>query len=120
MNRASLWQNPKRLSCIRPRRTAEMLLRRWLRNIRDHCAGEGPYFATVRKIAEGFQEIYRNGMQKIYLPTVLFEELRRQEIIRSDMYYEAGQSYYAPASGLRLFNEAMRLGTPNAYEAEKD
>jgi hypothetical protein len=82
--------------------------------------GNGPYFTIDRKIAEGFQETYCNGMQEIYLPKTLFEEFIGRGIIRLDLYYRAGQSYHVPASGLRLFNEAIKLGTPNVYNPQKD
>ena len=78
----------------------------------------GPYFTTVRTIAQGFQEIYRNGMQKLYLPKAIFEELLEQGIIGPDLYYKPGR-YHVPASALRQFNEAIRLGTQNFHEPEK-
>jgi hypothetical protein len=120
MSRTNLCQNPKILSCIRPPQNGRIASQEVVDGFDpEQYPGEGPYFATVRKIAEGYQETYGNGMQKIFLPRVLFEELLRQGIIRPDMCYEAGQCYHVPASGLRLFNEAMKLGTPNVYEPEK-
>jgi hypothetical protein len=79
--------------------------------------GDGPYFALDRDLAKEWQQVYRNGMQEIYLARARFEEFIRQGVIQFDIYYP-GQSCHVPPAGLPLFNEAIRQGTANVYHAE--
>jgi|SRR5947209_6838207 len=77
--------------------------------------GNGPYFATVRAIAHEYLRFYKAGLQVIYLPRTLFDDLIRQSIILPDRYYTDGESYHVPAAGLVVFNMAIEQGSPNEY-----
>src|SRR5947209_3343680 len=78
--------------------------------------GNGPYFTTVRAIAEGYLRHYGAGLQVIYLPRELFAELLRQGIIVADPLYPDGESYHVPPAGLAVFNAALAQGPPNEYQ----
>ncbi len=79
--------------------------------------GNGPYFAFARDFAEGWQDIYENGLQEIHLPRTLFEDLVQKGVIQSDSYCP-GQSCHVPAAGLAAFNQAIQQGSPNVYHPQ--
>ena len=77
--------------------------------------GDGPYFATDKSIAEGFQQSYGNGLQEINIPRSTFDELVQRGVIRMDGYYEPGRSWHVPADRLAEFNEAVKQGATNQF-----
>jgi hypothetical protein len=79
--------------------------------------GDGPYFASDKALAEVFEGIYQNGMQEIRIPKDRFEELIRLGVLQPDSYYPSGSSYHVPPDGLALFNDAIRMGSPNLYHS---
>lgn len=79
--------------------------------------GNGPYFTTIRAIADDYLKHYQAGIQAIYMPRTLFADLVQQEIIVADPLYAEGESYHVPPAGLAVFNLAIRQGTPNEYHA---
>jgi len=70
----------------------------------------GPYFATVKAIAEGFANIYGNGLQEIHLAKTVFDDLVASGVIVADAFYDINESYYVPAVRLVEFNESMKQG----------
>lgn len=81
--------------------------------------GDGPYFATYRKIAEEFRRCYDNGMQEIHLSPAVFEQLVAQGVMQPDGYYPDGESWHVPPHELARFNAAVRQGTGNRFLPEK-
>jgi hypothetical protein len=79
--------------------------------------GNGPYFTTVRTIAEEYLKVYQAGMQLVHLPRLSFDELTRKGVIVPDPFYPDGESYHVPPAGLVLFNAAMQQGDPNQFQS---
>ena len=73
-------------------------------------SGNGPYFTTVKAIAEGFASIYGNGLQEIHFSRAVFDDLVARGVIVADTFYDPNESYYVPAARLTEFNEAMKQG----------
>ena len=72
--------------------------------------GNGPYFTTVKAIAEGFASIYGNGLQEIHFSRMVFDNLVARGVIVADTFYDPNESYCVPAARLTEFNEAMKQG----------
>lgn len=81
----------------------------------DDYPGDGPYFATDRRIAEEFAACYRRGLQELHVPQAVFDKLVLHGHVQPDGYYPAGQSWCVPPNRLPEFNAAIRLGTPNRF-----
>lgn len=80
--------------------------------------GNGPYFTTVREIAEDYEKHYQAGLQVIRIPRAVFRDLIRNGILVLDpLYPDDNESYHVPPGGLPLFNEAMQQGTPNEFQS---
>ncbi len=79
--------------------------------------GKGPYFALDEQLAREYQSNYQNGLQELYLPQSLFDDLVRQGVIVADPFYP-GRSCHVPSGDLPRFNEAIKHGTPNVYHPE--
>jgi hypothetical protein len=69
--------------------------------------GDGAFFARDKSLAEGFQESYENGLQRV---DILSKDYRAMEgtTILDDTYYAAGRSVRVPPSGLQRFNQAIK------------
>jgi hypothetical protein len=87
--------------------------------VHEHYPAQGPYFATEKAVAVAFQYCYRNGMQEIHLPRLVFEDLVQKGLIQPDGFYLPGQSWHVPSDGLAVFNRAIQLGSPNEYHPEE-
>jgi hypothetical protein len=81
--------------------------------------GNGPYFTTVRAIAEDYLQYYKAGIQVFYLPRAMFEDLLYDGVIVPDPLYSDGECYHVPTDGLPRFNQAIQHGTPNEWRAGK-
>ncbi len=77
--------------------------------------GDGPYFATDKPIAEGFQQSYGNGLQEINISRGTFDELVHTGVIKMDGYYGAGRSWHVPADKLANFNDAVTQSATNRF-----
>ena len=97
-----LWKAPQ------PRRLAEKEMTEGFDP--QSYPGNGPYFATVKEIAEGFANIYGNGLQEIHLAKTVFDGLVMSDVIVADAFYDVDESYYVPAVKLVEFNEAIKKG----------
>ncbi len=79
--------------------------------------GNGPYFATDKTIALEFRSSYNNGLQEINIPRSVFDQLVQKGVIKVDGLYQRGRSWRVPPRGLGEFNEAIKLGPPNAFHS---
>ena len=78
-------------------------------------SGNGPYFTLDKEVARTFQQQYMNGLQTFHMPSAMYSELLGTGVIQTDLDLPGGQSIHVPASGLPVFNRAIRFGTPNTY-----
>jgi hypothetical protein len=78
--------------------------------------GNGPYFTTVRAIAEDYQTHYHAGLQVIRLPRRVFQALIDQGIVVPDPLYAENESFHVPPAGLLSFNTAMQQGSQNEFQ----
>ncbi len=77
--------------------------------------GNGLYLATDQLLAESFQPCHGNGLQEMFMPRDLFDDLIDRGIIQPDGYYAPGRSWHVLPADLAAFNAAIRQGTPNRY-----